>query len=169
LASHRLTDYQRVEELVAMLAFGAWPPSQLMAAMLEMCPAGDEKSKIFPALFLQGLPQQLRILLTKQDLTDLVALAEFADQLWSHQQQEGTIATVEAFPVDDRMLSAVSMGPGGGQRVASSPAPSNSKKMKPKGPEVSKQARLATGLCLTHWCYCKSAHSCSQPCTWAAN
>jgi hypothetical protein len=51
LASHRLTDYQRAEKLVAMPALGARRPSQLMAAMLEMCPAGDEKSKIFPALF----------------------------------------------------------------------------------------------------------------------
>jgi hypothetical protein len=87
LASHRLMDYQRAEKLVTMLALGAWQPSQLMAAMLEMCPAGDEKSKIFPALFLQRLPQQLHILLTKQDPRDLVALAEFADELWSHQQQ----------------------------------------------------------------------------------
>jgi hypothetical protein len=59
LASHRLTDYQWAEKLVAMQALGARRPSQLMAAMLEMCSAGDEKSKIFPALFLQRLPAQL--------------------------------------------------------------------------------------------------------------
>ncbi len=79
LASHRLTDYQQAEKLVAMPALGARRPSQLMAAMLEVCRAGDERSKIFPALFLQRLPAQLRVLLTKDDLIDLVGLAEHAD------------------------------------------------------------------------------------------
>jgi hypothetical protein len=110
LASHRLTDYQRAEKLVAMPALGARRPSQLMAAMLEMCPAGDEKSKIFPALFLQRLPPQLRVLLTKQDPTDLVALAEHADELWSHQQQDGIIAAVDALVVEDGTVAAVNKG-----------------------------------------------------------
>jgi hypothetical protein len=48
LASHRLTDYQQAEKLVAMPALGAEPA-------------------------------QLRILLTKNDLIDLVGLAEHAD------------------------------------------------------------------------------------------
>jgi hypothetical protein len=72
-----------------MPALGARRPSQLLAPMLEICPAGDEKSKIFPALFLQQLPPQLRVLLTKNDLTDLVALAEHTDELWSHQHRMG--------------------------------------------------------------------------------
>jgi hypothetical protein len=38
-------------------------------------PAGDEKSKIFPALFPQRLPAQLRVLLTKDDLNDLVLMS----------------------------------------------------------------------------------------------
>jgi hypothetical protein len=93
-----------------MPALGARRPSQLMAAMLEMCPAGDEKSKIFPALFLQRLPPQLRVLLTKQDPTDLVALAEHADELWSHQQQDGIIVAVDALVVEDGTVAAVSKG-----------------------------------------------------------
>jgi hypothetical protein len=44
-------DYQRADRLVAMLALGVRHPSQLMAAMLEMCLMGDKQSKISPALF----------------------------------------------------------------------------------------------------------------------
>jgi hypothetical protein len=166
LTSHRLTDYQRAEKLVAMPALGARRPSQLLAAMLEMCPAGDDKSKIFPALFLQRLPPQLRVLLTKDDLTDLVALAEHADELWSHQQQDGVLAVVECEPSEGSVVATVARPgvPGFSGRGAA-----GGKKQKPKEPEVSRQARLATSLCLSHWRYGKAAHACTQPCSWTGN
>jgi hypothetical protein len=65
---------------------------------LETCPIGDEKSKIFPASFLQRLLQQLRVLLTKYNLTDLVAMVEHPDKFWSHQQQDGVLAVVDCEP-----------------------------------------------------------------------
>jgi hypothetical protein len=42
LASHQLTRYQRAERLFAMPAFGARKPLDLMAAMLEVCPRGED-------------------------------------------------------------------------------------------------------------------------------
>jgi hypothetical protein len=36
-------------------------------------------------------------------------------------------------------------------------------------PEASKEARLATGLCLKHWKYGKAASSCKQPYSWQGN
>jgi hypothetical protein len=39
----------------------------------------NEKRKIFPVPSLQRLPPQLRVLLTKMDLFDLMGLAEHAD------------------------------------------------------------------------------------------
>jgi len=35
-------------------------------------------------------------------------------------------------------------------------------------PEVSRQARLAAGLCLPHWRYA-DAHNCFEPCSWSGN
>jgi hypothetical protein len=166
LTSHRLTDYQRAEKLVAMTALGARRPSQLLAGMLEMCPARDEKSKILPALFLQRLPPQLRVLLTKDDLTDLVALAEHADMLCSNQQQDGVLAVVECELLEAPVVAAVSRPSG---RGFGSQGTAQGKKQKPKEPEVSRQARLAASLCLSHWCYGKAAHACTQPCSWTGN
>jgi hypothetical protein len=149
-----------------MTALGARRPSQLLAAMLVMCLAGDEMSKILPALFLQRLPPQLRVLLTKDDLTDLVALAEHTDMLCSHQQQDGVLAMVECELSEALVVAAMSWSGGqgfGGQGTA------RGKKQKPKELEVSRQARLAASLCLSHWCCGKAAHACTPPCSWTGN
>ncbi len=72
LVSHQLTDFQRVEMLLAMPPLGARRPSELLADMLEICPLG---------LFLQLLPREIRVLLTHEDHTDLLRLAAHADRL----------------------------------------------------------------------------------------
>jgi hypothetical protein len=87
LASHQLTGYQRAEKLFAMPALGARKPSNLMAAMLEGCPRGEEKTELFACLFLQRLPRELRILLARADHKDPKKLADEAEavaaaELW---------------------------------------------------------------------------------------
>ena len=71
LASHVLTDFQRVEQLLSMEPMGDKKPSQLLAAMLEICPRDEHGSKLFAALFLQRLPRELRVLLAHDDHTNL--------------------------------------------------------------------------------------------------
>jgi hypothetical protein len=95
LSAHQLTDFQRAESLFNMPALGARKPSQLMAAMLEVCPRGAEKCILFPSLFLRLLPRQLRVLLSRADLTDLKGLAEQADELWAHHAMEDLVAAVQ--------------------------------------------------------------------------
>jgi hypothetical protein len=63
LHSHQLTDIQKVELLVGMPALGDWKPIQLLAAMVETCPRGQENSVFMSALFLRKLPADVRILL----------------------------------------------------------------------------------------------------------
>jgi hypothetical protein len=53
VASHQLTDFQKAEKLFQMPALGSRKPSDLMAAMLETCPRGEEKSNLFACIFLQ--------------------------------------------------------------------------------------------------------------------
>jgi hypothetical protein len=39
----------------------------MMAAMLEMCPRGKEKTNLFTCLFLQQLSHDIRVLLSRVD------------------------------------------------------------------------------------------------------
>jgi len=52
LASHQLTDIQKVELLVDMPALGDQNPTQRLAAMIKACPRGQEDSVFMLALFL---------------------------------------------------------------------------------------------------------------------
>jgi hypothetical protein len=83
VASHQLTDFQKAEKLFQMPALGSRKPSDLMAAMLETCPRGEEKSNLFACIFLQRLPREIRVLLANVDHKDPKALATRADELWS--------------------------------------------------------------------------------------
>jgi hypothetical protein len=55
VASHQLSDFQKAERLFQMPALGGRKPSELMAAMLETCPRGEEKTNLFACIFLQRL------------------------------------------------------------------------------------------------------------------
>ena len=58
-SSHELTNYQRIEQLLTMDPLGTRKPSELLGHMLELCPAGEESSKLFAFHFLHCLPQEL--------------------------------------------------------------------------------------------------------------
>ena len=51
LASHQLTDFERVEMLLAMEPLGGRKPSELLVDMWELCPADQHKNIFFAALF----------------------------------------------------------------------------------------------------------------------
>ena len=55
MASHELTGPQRAEKVLAMPDLGGQKPSQLLAALLEWCPPGEEKTSFFIACFLRRL------------------------------------------------------------------------------------------------------------------
>ena len=64
LDSHQLTNFQRVELILAMEPLGSRKPSELLADMWEVCLSDEHNSKFFTALFLQRLPSHIRVLLT---------------------------------------------------------------------------------------------------------
>ncbi len=51
LQSHQLTDFQRVEMLLAMGPLGGRKPSELLADMLEICPPGQQQNIFLLAFF----------------------------------------------------------------------------------------------------------------------
>jgi hypothetical protein len=74
MSAHELTPIQRAERVMQMPDLGGQKPSQLLAAMLEWCPRGEETSSFFIAAFLRLLPNKLRILLRHDDFSDLKAI-----------------------------------------------------------------------------------------------
>jgi hypothetical protein len=169
LATHVRTDYQRIEQLLLMDGLGDRRPSELLAHMLEHCPAGEEKTKFFAFFFLHRLPQELRIMLGEDDHGDVHAVAAKADRLWAlhGHRLHGAVAHVEAEEVN-----AVRGGPppasrrGGARgrgRGASSTAISG------RTPAPSALARESSGLCFFHWGWGEKAKKCEAPCSWQGN
>jgi hypothetical protein len=176
MAAHQMTSFQRAEKLFAMPALGNRKPSELMAAMLEICPRGEEKTDLFACLFLQRLPREIRILLADADHKDPKLLAEKADQLWGHHSIEAVgISVVQE---DDGLVAAMRSDNGGGRGRGGRGGRGNHRRGRGAGggtraamaeSDISKEARLAAGLCLRHWRYGDQAHGCEQPCAWPGN
>ena len=110
VASHQLSDFQKAERLFQMPALGSRKPSELMAAMLETCPRGEEKTNLFACIFLQRLPREIRVLLAKADHKDPKTLVTQADELWAlHDTSNGGggVAAVQESP-DSDFVAAIS-------------------------------------------------------------
>jgi hypothetical protein len=160
-----------------MPALGGRKPSALMAAMLETCPRGEEKTNLSACIFFQRLPREIRVLLAKADHKDPKMLATQADELWAlHNNSNGGdgVAAVQEKPDTDfvaaisgdrRRHGSATHGKtlGGGQGRGGKAAP------RLLEPEASKEARLAAGLCIKHWRFGEAASSCEQPCSWQGN
>jgi hypothetical protein len=86
VASHTLTLFQQVDRLVNMEGLGGRKPSELLTAMDKLKP--KDPNSFYAYHFLQRMPREVRILLAHDDLQDMRALAEKADQLMAlHQPQ----------------------------------------------------------------------------------
>jgi hypothetical protein len=179
VASHQLSDFQNAERLFQMPALGGRKPSELMAAMLETCPRGEEKTSLFACIFLQRLPREIRVLLAKADHKDPKTLATQADELWAlHDNSNGgggsDVASVQENP-DSDFVATISgdrrRGGGAARGKARGGGRGRGGKAAPRlpEPEASKEARLAASLCIKHWRYGEAASSCEQTCSWQGN
>jgi hypothetical protein len=183
IASHQLTDFQKAEKLFQMPALGSMKPLDLMAAMLETCPRGEEKSNLFACIFLQWLPREIRVLLANVDHKDPKALATRADELWALHDNPGTstsstVAVVQPKGQEVDFVAALRTGSqrGGNSRGG---ARGTNRGCGGRGaarggfathePEASKEARLAACMCFKHWLYGDAATSCTEPCSWQGN
>ena len=106
LASHQLTNFQRVELILAMGPLGSRKPLELLADMWEVCPSDEHNSKFFAALFLQRLPSHIRVLLTHEDHSNLRLLAAKADQLVAFGGHSNTIAAAVEMSQEDLVLTS---------------------------------------------------------------
>jgi hypothetical protein len=74
LASHSLSNYQKMERMMRLSPLGDRKPSVMLAEMLEYCPAGESTTAVFAFLFLQRLPREIRVLLSEDDPANMRAM-----------------------------------------------------------------------------------------------
>jgi hypothetical protein len=164
VASHQLSEFQKAERLFQMPALGGRKPSELMAAMLETCPRGEEKTNLFAWIFLQRLPREIRSCWPR------------ATTRTPHDTSNGggSVAAVQESS-DSDFVAAISgdrrRGSGSARGKPRGDGRGHGAKAAPRlpEPEASKEARLAAGLCIKHWRYGEAASSCEQPCSWQGN
>ncbi len=116
LVTHlRLSEFERLDRLCNLPAFGAKKPSAMLASVIELYPRGEEKSRLFALIFLQHLPRELQILLAHEDLADFKMLAARVDALHTHHLERGggVIPSMDGsvvYPVDNTEVYAVARG-----------------------------------------------------------
>jgi hypothetical protein len=169
LAAHQLTDYQKVEFIKKMPSLGAQKPSELFAEMLRVCPRGQEGNIFFIHEFLSRLPKDLRLMLSGMDFADRRALADRADELWTHtaRQHHDVVAAV-ADEEQSAPVAAVSGRSGQGGRASKKPPPPP-KKPHGKKTYVEQEVLEESGLCYYHYMYADKAAKCKKPCAWSGN
>jgi hypothetical protein len=179
LAAHTLTEFQRMEKLLAAQALGSQKPSDMLHDLVQFCLDGEAQTRIFRYLYLQQLPTEIRIILAEDRDSKLATLAARADQLWAHSTRQPHDAAVNAVLEKEghETIAVVSSshhssgggrgwgrgsqsrpfrGRGGGGAPPVAPADSN-----PNTP--SKMARQSSGLCRFHWQFVKKPTAAGLP------
>jgi hypothetical protein len=167
VASHSLSEYQRMELLLQHKPLGGQRPTEVLADLTQLCPAGETGTRIFRLLFLHRLPRELRIILSEDITSSLSALAARADMLWSHTPHTGSDAVAAVCDHPDAVAAIRHQQRDGGKVNKQK----NKRREAPKKhltPE-DKAAQAASGLCVAHWRYGEDAFSCRQPCSWSEN
>jgi hypothetical protein len=185
LASHTLTEFQRMEKMQKIQGLCGQRPSEMLADLVQLCPAGETTTRLFRIAFLQRLPRDFRIILAEDTQSPLQALAARADLLWSHgsAQPHDHPSAVNAVPAEeeDFPVAAVASqqssrgrgqgrGPrhrGGRGRGTNNGNGNGGGGQNPSGPLAN--AKAASGLCNAHWKYGDQAWACKPPCTWQEN
>jgi hypothetical protein len=96
-----------------MEPLGGRKPSELLAALLELCPRGHKTSIFFTHLFLERLPAELRIMLEEDDHQNPRDVAEKADSHWAlhkmHLAPGAAVASVDGPSSVDGLSSLPSL------------------------------------------------------------
>jgi hypothetical protein len=179
LASHSLSNYQKMERMMRLPPLGDRKPSVMLAEMLEFCPAGESTTAVFAFLFLQRLPLEIRVLLSEDDPADMRAIAEKADRLIAMhvpQSHDACAAVAAEDPADDSDVVAALQGARSrkdkGLRRPQQPPPQ--KKALGRRFDISKKtsdrgAPLRTSMCYYHAKFGEQARYCQEGCVWPEN
>jgi hypothetical protein len=179
LASHSLSNYQKMERMMRLPPLGDRKPSVMLAEMLEYCLAGESTTAVFAFLYLQRLPQEIRVLLSEDDPANMRAIAEKADRLIAMhvpQSHDNCVAVAADDVYENPEVVAALQG-------ARSPKDKTSKwpqqpltQQKELGRRINlpkkgqEQARsLRTSMCFYHAKFGEQAKHCQEGCVWPEN
>jgi hypothetical protein len=175
MASHSLSNYQKMERIMRLPPLGYRKPSVLLAEMLEFCPAGESSTTVFAFLFLQRLPCEIRVLLSEVDPADMRSIADKADRLIAMHvpQSHDTCAAVAA---EDRLEESgvvAAVQASGGCRAMGHKRPPQ-KALLGRHIDLSKRgqeqvAGLRTSMCYYHAKFGEQAKFCEEGCVWPEN
>jgi hypothetical protein len=171
LVAHQLTDFQKMEFIKKMPSLGAQKPSELFAEMLRVCPKGQEDN-IFIHEFLSHLPKDLRLMLSGMDFADRRALADRADELWTHSTRQHHLVVAAVIEEEQAAYVLAVRGQSRqGGRANRKPPPLSSKKALWKGKQMSPADQKAmddSGLCYYHFST-TYAYEVQEPWAWSGN
>jgi hypothetical protein len=161
LSHHELSDYQRVDMLSRMEPLSSRKPSELLAAMLELCPRDHRTSPFFFYFFLQRLPHEIRVLLSEESPADIRKVAEKVDRLMVLHcpQHHDTVAALPCSSEDEDEADVAVVKQRYGKKS------SGGKKRSKAGKPAADAAH--SSLCWYHARFGEKAHSCISPCSWA--
>jgi hypothetical protein len=165
LAAHQLSDYQKVEAIKKMPALGAQKPSELLNEMLRICPRGMEANIFFIHEFISLLPRDIRAGVAGLDFADRRALAERADELYTHTARQSHEINAVLQEEEAAAIAAVRGQPARARR----PPPAKRNFAAGKLSAADEQALKDSGLCYYHFAYADGARKCKKPCAWAEN
>jgi hypothetical protein len=177
LASHTLSNYQKMEWMMKLPPLGDRKPSVMLAEMLEFCPAGESTTAVFAYLFLQRLPREIRVLLSEDDPADMRAIADKADRLIAMHVPQGHDACPTVSPEDDWEGDLVA-AMGGERRKKKFPVPKRPPQQQHSGSgrrggssrRGSDQVTSPhNSMCYYHATYGEKAKYCQEGCLWPEN
>jgi hypothetical protein len=91
VASHVMSDYQKIDQLLQMEPLNGQKPSDMLVKMEKLKPA--DVNQYFAYMFLHRLPCEVRVLLTKELVDNMRALAKKADTFMAlHRPQSHNMA-----------------------------------------------------------------------------
>ena len=185
LIAHQLTPLQKAQKVNDMPALGDRRPSQMLAALLEFCPEGEENTSFFRAAFVHRLPREIQVLLDGMETADLKTLAQRADRLWVtravHGDRVAAMTTAEASGSEEETSCVAAIRPPAQKNKSFPKRPGNNTRVtdgasgqqKPdgwNGHQGGRRPKLLT-VCRAHMRYGAEAYRCQDPtnCMWSGN
>jgi hypothetical protein len=160
LASHVMSDYQKIDKLIQLEPLNGRKPSDMLVDMEKLKPADDKQ--YFAYMFLQRLPREVRVLLSKEPIDNMRQLAEKADAYMAlHQPQSHDVAAPVAAATPDCEEDSVAAVKAGGKK-------GGQKQKKKKQRNASPFDERRSPLCWLHIRFGDKARRCEQPCAWPA-
>ncbi len=96
ISTFGLTQTEKDAQLLAISGLGDRKPSALLRHMDSLTSPADQQTTIYRALFLQHLPESVRVVLAKDAPTSLTDLAAAADDILAAQANSTTFSAVAA-------------------------------------------------------------------------